>query len=232
MSNEFFERPILNSPYRDPSRHWELDEQGQPTQKIIERRRRAEFITPIPKPKKRKGSAEQASFAFDEGKGLSTSEQRYDHTAIINSVRQQVDQWRQEPNPNKWRVTPETARLLQHCRHHPFSGIRPFFCQIEAVETAIWLTEVAPLAGKAGEGFLEHLANANHDANPELMRLALKLATGAGKTTVMAMLISWQTINAVRRPQSRRFTRGFLIVAPGITIKDRLRVLQPNDPDS
>ena len=64
------------------------------------------------------------------------------------------------------------------------------------------------------------------------MRLALKLATGAGKTTVMAMLIAWQTINAVRRPQSNRFSRGFLVVAPGITIKDRLRVLQPNDPDS
>ena len=64
------------------------------------------------------------------------------------------------------------------------------------------------------------------------MRLALKLATGAGKTTVMAMLIAWQTINAVRRPGSKHFTRGFLVVAPGLTIKDRLRVLQPNDPDS
>src|SRR5450631_1115642 len=64
------------------------------------------------------------------------------------------------------------------------------------------------------------------------MRLALKLATGAGKTTVMAMLIAWQTINAARRPGSKNFTRGFLICAPGLTIKDRLRVLQPNDPDS
>ena len=73
---------------------------------------------------------------------------------------------------------------------------------------------------------------ANEEANPGLSRLALKLATGAGKTTVMAMLIAWQTINAVRRPNSRRFTRGFLIVTPGITIKDRLRVLHPNDPDS
>ncbi|MGH9846851.1 MAG: BPTD_3080 family restriction endonuclease, partial [Blastocatellia bacterium] len=232
MNNQFFERPILNSPYEYPERYWELDEQGQPTQRIIERRRRAEFITPIPKPKKRKGSAEQTSLLFDEGKGISTAEQRYDHTAIINSVRQQVDQWRCLPNPNDWRVTPETARLLQHWRHHTYSSIRPFFCQVEAVETAIWLTEVAPQAGKVGEGFLEHLANANNDANPELMRFALKLATGAGKTTVMAMLIAWQTINAVRRPQSKRFTRGFVIVAPGLTIKDRLRVLQPNDPDS
>ncbi len=232
MNNRFFEKPILNSPYEDPSRHWELDDQGQPTQQIVERRRRAEFITPIPKPKKRKGAAEQGSLLFDEGKGLSTAKQRYDHTAIINSARQQVDHWRRLPNSNDWRVTPETARLLQHWRHHTYSSIRPFFCQVEAVETAIWLTEVAPQVGKVGEGFLEHLANANNDANPELMRLALKLATGAGKTTVIAMLIAWQTINAVRRPQSKRFTRGFLIVAPGLTIKDRLRVLQPNDPDS
>lgn len=231
MSDLFFEKPILNSPYEYPSRHWELDSSGQPTQEIAPNRRKADFITPIPKPRKRKGAGDQASLVFDEGKGLSTTEQAYDHTAIINSVRQAVDAWRLLP-PAQWRVTPATARLLEYWRHHPFTGIRPFFCQIEAVETAIWLTEVAPQLGKSGERFLEHLAKANNDANPELMRLALKLATGAGKTTVMAMLIAWQTVNAVRHPNSKKFTRGFLIVAPGLTIKDRLRVLQPNDPDS
>jgi len=110
--------------------------------------------------------------------------------------------------------------------------IRPFFCQVEAVETAIWLTEVAPKLGKQRDRFLNHLKQSNLEANPDLFRLALKLATGAGKTTVMAMLIAWQTVNAVRRPGSGKYTRGFLIVAPGITIKDRLRVLQPSDPDS
>ena len=232
MTDQFFERPILNSPYEIPARHWELDATGQPTQQISPSRRRAEFITPIPKPKKQKGSAKQESLLFDEGKGLSTQEQQYDHTAVINAVRQEVDKWRALPNPNDWRVTPETARLLQHWRHHKFSSMRPFFCQVEAVETAIWLTEVAPQIGKVGQAFIDHLASANNDANPELMRLALKLATGAGKTTVMAMLIAWQTINAVRRPNSKKFTRGFLLVAPGLTIRDRLRVLQPNDPDS
>ncbi len=233
MTDPFFEQPVLNSPYMCPSRHWELDETGQPTRKIIERRRQAQFITPIPKPKKRKGaSAEQAALVFGDGKNLSTEKQQYEHTAIIDSVRQQVDRWRSIPDPSQWQVTPETARLLRHWRHHRFSGIRPFFCQVEAAETVIWLTEVAPQAGRAAKGFLDHLANANHDANPDLQRLALKLATGAGKTTVMAMLIAWQTVNAVRHPQSRRFTRGFLVVTPGITIKDRLRVLKPNDPDS
>ena len=89
-----------------------------------------------------------------------------------------------------------------------------------------------PRLGIAGRRFLEHLERANDEASPDLARLSLKLATGAGKTTVMAMIIAWQTINAVRRPSSKRFTRGFLVVTPGITIKDRLRVLQPNDPDS
>ncbi len=231
MTNPFFDHPILNSPYERPSRHWELDEAGQPTQRILETRRRAEFITPIPKPKKQKKTPKQEGFIFDEGEGLSTKTQQYDPTSIINEVRNHIDTWRALPNPSQWRVTPETARLLQHWRHHGFSGVRPFFCQIEAVETAIWLAEVAPNT-KHGKRLLDHLAAANKDANPELMRLALKLATGAGKTTVMAMLIAWQTINAVRRPASKQFTRGFLICAPGLTIKDRLRVLQPNDPDS
>ncbi len=231
MTNAFFEKPILNSPYEEPRRHWELDKDGQPTQEIIPKRRASELITPIPKARRQQG-ADQSSLVFDEGVGLSTQTQQYAHTAIINGVREEVEKWRRIPSLNDWRVTPETARLLQHWRHHAFSGVRPFFCQAEAVETAIWLTEVAPQIGKVGEKYLEYLANANRDANPELMRLALKLATGAGKTTVMAMLIAWQTINAVRRPQAKRFTKGFLVVTPGITIKDRLRVLQPNDPDT
>ena len=175
MANPFFEHPILNSPYECPRRHWELDPSGQPTQRVLEKRRRAEFIAPIPKPKKRKTPAQQEEIVFDEGKGISTKKQQYDPTSIINEVRQNVDSWRALPSPSQWQVTPETARLLQHWRHHKFSGIRPFFCQVEAAETAIWLTEVAPLS-KSGKRLLDHLANANKDANPELMRFALKLS--------------------------------------------------------
>ena len=232
MANLFHERPILNSPYEYPNKHWELDEEGQPTQKVLKYRRAADFITAIPKSKQHKASKSQKEMVFDEGKGLSTTDQQYEVAANLNEIRRHVDQWRELRNPNDWRVTPETARLLQHWRHHQFSDIRPFFCQREAVETVIWLTEVAPKFGPVGRAFLSRLTNVNKEANPQLLRLALKLATGAGKTTVMAMIIAWQTINAVRRPNSRRFTRGFLLVTPGITIKDRLRVLQPNDPDS
>jgi len=233
MSDRFFKEPIRNSPYEYPSQHWELDENGLPTGQLINKRRPAEFITPIPKPKKRKKNKDgQQKIVFDEGKGLSTEQQEFDPTPIINKLRSYVDEWRSIQNPNDWQVSPETARLLQHWRHHEYSSFQPFFCQIEAVETAIWLTEVAPKKGKEAQQFLDYLQAANEEANPGLMRIALKLATGAGKTAVMAMIIAWQTINAVRRPKSNKFTRGFLVVTPGITIKERLQVLQPNDPYS
>lgn len=232
MNEGFFARPILNSPYAPPLRHWELDSEGQPTASILDSRRRSDLITPVPKPKKRRAGRGQTQMVFDQGNGLSSAAQEYNPTPIINEVRTFVEAWRNLPNPDQWLVSPETARLLQHWRHHTFQGVRPFFCQVEAVETAIWLAEVAPKLGARAAKFAAHLKGANAQANPELMRLALKLATGAGKTTVMAMLIAWQTVNAVRHPNSKQFSRGFLIVAPGITIRDRLRVLLPNDPDS
>lgn len=223
MSNPFFDQPILNSPYAFPSRHWELDEHGQPTHQIIEARRKAEFVTPIPKARKSKA---QNTLQFEDEDG-----HRDVHLSMINEVRAAVDAWRKLPNPRDWKVTPETARLLQHWRSHPFQSIKPFFCQVEAVETLIYLTEVAPGFSNA-KRFLEYLMKVNEGYNPGLDRLSLKLATGAGKTTVMAMVIAWQTINAVRSPNSKTYTRKFLLIAPGITIKDRLRVLLPNDPDS
>ena len=237
MSETFFQRPILNSPYAYPGRHWKLDHRGLPTSEIVETRRTAEFISPVPAPKAQSGKTIQLRLALGE-KELSTQEQQYNPYPVINKIRQEVDRWRGLPEA-KWGVTPETARLLRHWRSHEFQNLRPFFCQIEAVETAIWLVEVAGTLRDSGanlaprwRGIWNHLHNANASANPELLRIALKMATGAGKTTVMAMLIAWQTVNAIRRPGSSRFTRGFLVVTPGITIRDRLRVLLPNDPDS
>ena len=238
LPSTFHAQPILNSPYKIPSRHWELDEEGQPTGRICRGRRHYKFITPIPKPKKRggQGKALQKEISFDEKAAMpEAQDQTYNLEQLISSLRDQVNRWRAIENPAQWSVTGETAHLLRHWRDqsgYRTGDFRPFFCQVEAVETVIWLTEVAPNLGKTGRDFRDHLAEINQQANPRLSRLALKLATGAGKTTVMAMVIAWQTINAVRHPGSRRFTRGFLVVTPGITIRDRLRVLQPNDPDS
>jgi type III restriction enzyme len=231
--NPFFDHPILNSPYKCPNRHWELDENNMPTQTINNSRRDASFVTPIPiSRRQRNQNSANLHNTNSTSRSISSEAQEYRLSELIDELRYHISKWRQLPDVKTWKVTPETARLLQHWRHHEFNGICPFFCQIEAVETAVWLTEVAPKAGNTGLKFLEHLKNANNEANPGLNRLALKLATGAGKTTVMAMLIVWQTINAVRYPANSRFSKAFLVVTPGITIKDRLQVLRPNDPNS
>src|SRR5262249_41245384 len=154
-----------------------------------------------PKPRKRKNRAEQPGFVFGDGEGLSSVEQEYNPTPIINEIRSHVASWRELPNPADWSVTPATAHLFTHWRHPNFESGRPFFCQVEAAETIIWLTEVARQQKRYGK-FWEHLKGANEQANPELLRIAMKMATGAGKTTVMAMLIAWQTVNAVRSPTS------------------------------
>ncbi|MEZ6142945.1 MAG: DEAD/DEAH box helicase family protein [Zavarzinella sp.] len=230
MSKRFFEGPILNSPYSCPTEHWELDESGQPTEKVIATRRQAKFVSPIPKPRKR-SKVTQKELEFGVTAELSSNDQQYRLDQQINSVRHLVSQWRALPNPGDWKVTPITQQLLQHWRHADSLLVRPFFCQVEAVETIIWLTEVAPKIA-AGKKILADLEEINLAHNPELFRICLKLATGAGKTTVMAMLIAWQTLNAAKQPGSKTFTDAFLLVAPGLTIRDRLRVLLPNDADS
>lgn len=221
MQGSFYERPILNSPYEVPLLHHALDDHGQPLDRpALQGRRPSRFIVPVPQSRKRQVIA-QASLDLET----------YSESNLINEIRGYVDAWRKIPNPADWSVTPATQRLLDYWRNHNFSAIRPFFCQVEAVETIIWLTEVAPKRA-ATNGLLDQLAKANEEANPELFRLAMKMATGSGKTTVMAMLIAWQTVNAVRKQSSKMFSRAFLIVAPGITIRDRLRVLLPTDPDN
>lgn len=235
MTESFFRNPILNSPYEAPTRHHALDEHGQPLDlPPVDGRRRSELITPVPRPRKtrRDRSDGQTSMALGADDGVSTEEQEYNPTPIINRIRQHLESWRNLKSQSDWGVTPATARLLQHWRHHQFQDVRPFFCQIEAAETIIWLTEVAPRNKRLYRDILDHVAEANQQTNPDLFRLAMKMATGSGKTTVMAMLIAWQTVNAVRSPGSSLFSRGFLIVTPGITIRDRLRVLLPDDPNN
>jgi len=239
----FFDQPILNSPYLLPERHWQLDASGRPDNTVVNRRRSSDLWSVLPGASAAQ-NVDQQRMVFEDT--LSTSTTEFNPTAVVNALRQELDSWRMLPSPAQWKVTPTTQRLLQHWRklqQDKNQQIRPFFCQIEAVEAAIWLAEVAPQIGKRGRRFLSTLNVANNIAlqadgkpqdfsRPELLRIAFKLATGAGKTTVMAMLIAWQALNAVRSPNSKRFSKGFLIVAPGITIRDRLRVLQPNDADS
>jgi len=243
IAYSFFERPILNSPYRLPGRHWELDDDGHPTNSILAHRRPSALWTALPGASA-KSAKSQIRMVF--GDDLATEATEFNPSPMVNELRQELETWRGLPNPAQWKVTPITQRLLQLWRaiqRDESQTIRPFFCQIEAVEAAIWLVEVAPQMGRRGKRFLDWIVTANNfavtpdgdapsAAMPDLTRIAFELATGAGKTTVMAMLIAWQTLNAVRAANSRRFSKGFLIVTPGITIRDRLRVLLPNDDQS
>lgn len=118
-SNPFFTEPILNSPYEYPGRHWELDETGQPTQQIRESRRVASFITPIPKPKKRRGGknaskTKQSEIVFADDEGLSTEKQQYDPNPVINELRREIGKWRQIDNP---------ATATPRCSPHDFHSV-------------------------------------------------------------------------------------------------------------
>jgi len=154
------------------------------------------------------------------------TEERIRPNEDIKRIRAKVDQWR----AGKHVGITKTSRMLLDYWTNPDREKKLFFCQIEAVETAIYITEVA---GKYGDAWIENtLRHAKEDANPLLFRIAFKMATGSGKTVVMAMLIAWQALNKLANPQDGRFSDAFLIVTPGITIRDRLRVLLPNDPQN
>lgn len=122
MSQQFFEDPILNSPYERPSRHWELGQSGQPTNIIINQRRRSDLVSPIP-PSKKKGKSASDSDLFADGH----EGERYNPIESINGIRSAVESWRQLPE-SQWQVSPTTARLLRHWRLHEFQNQRPFFC--------------------------------------------------------------------------------------------------------
>ncbi len=217
MKQVIIENPILNSPFEEPQRHFRFDDQGI-TDEIVEARRSSQYFIPIPQPRKK--SAKQLAFETE------WTADRIEENHFINRVRVQVGRWRQGGYQG---ITTPTRRLLEYWKN-PEREHRLFFCQIEALETAIYLTEVAR---KYGDVWIENtLRESSQAANPLLYRVAFKMATGSGKTLVMAMLIAWQTLNKLASPQDNRFSDAFLIVTPGITIRDRLRVLLPSDPQN
>jgi type III restriction enzyme len=208
--------PIINSPFREPARHFKFDEDGI-TNEIVSGRRPSSHFVPIARAKK-KGRQLQ----FD----TEWTKDRIAPNPVVDRIRQRVGAWRQGGYVG---VTGVTSRLLAYWTS-PERDKPLFFCQIEALETAIYITEVAR---KYGDAWIENdLRTANDTLNPGLPRMALKMATGSGKTVVMGMLVAWQALNKIEDRQDARFSDAFLIVTPGITIRDRLRVLLPTDPDN
>jgi len=211
------ENPVINSPFREPGRHFKFTDEGI-TNEVINGRRSSSYFVPIAQPRK-KG---QKQLVFD----TEWTQDRIEENKLVNQIRARVKLWREGGYIG---VTPTTSRLLTYWTD-PDREKKLFFCQIEALETAIYLSEVAK---KYGDAWLENdLRQANDSSNPGLPRTAFKMATGTGKTVVMAMVIAWHTLNKLVNSQDARFSDAFLIVTPGITIRDRLRVLLPNDPQN
>ena len=215
MRRVVIENPVINSAFSEPQCHFKFDEGGI-TDEIVPQRRKSEYFIPIPKPKR----SQQIKFDFGEG----WTGDRLEENRFINDVRKRVALWRQRGYQG---ITPVTRRLLTYWKD-PEREKKFFFCQIEAIETAIYIMEVAD---KYGDSWIRNeLRRANEMANPLLFRIAFKMATGTGKTVVMAMLMAWHTLNKLANRNDRKFSDAFLIVTPGVTIRDRLRVLLPNDP--
>jgi type III restriction enzyme len=194
---------IINNPYAAPSSHWAYDRQRQ-TFDQAPARRRAGYTMATP----------GANPLNDPGVFVEIE--------LVNLIRPRVNDWRANGYVG---VTATTRALLEHwndpSQRDPSK--RFFFCQLEAIETMIWLTE-APAAEKVG-------IDVPSDGG-SFRRLCSKMATGSGKTIVMAMLIAWQALNKAANKQDARFSSNVLLVAPGLTVRKRLEVLKPEGPDN
>lgn len=189
---------IICNPYEEPQQHWKYDRVKRKF-KLTLGRRPAGFLI-----------ATQDSKAFDDPGEFRELE-------LVNKIRDLVGDWRRAGYPN---ITSITRQLLEFWKSENERDSRFFFCQLEAIETLIWLTE-APESDRRRiqiptDGGL-------------FQRLCCKMATGAGKTVVMAMLIAWQVINKVTYPLDPRFSKNILVIAPGRTVKSRLQVLLPTN---
>ncbi|MGE4318634.1 MAG: BPTD_3080 family restriction endonuclease [Deferribacterales bacterium] len=192
---------IINSPYVEPQRHWKYDRERREFE-LADGRREAGYIVATP-----------GSQSFDDP-GI------FYPIELVNKIRPRIAKWKADGYPN---ATGVTRKLLEHwddkeTRRFPF-----FYCQKEAIETLIWLSE-APLADKQG-------IDVPSDGG-EFTRYCSKLATGSGKTVVMAMLIAWHVLNKTSYPTNPKYAKDVFVVAPGLTVKQRLQVLNPTDPNN
>lgn len=202
MGQKGIDQLIINNPYEEPKEHWLYIRETQEFQRMPGRRQSGYW----------RATARTAHNFDDPGEFIEIE--------LVNRIRPRVKQWRENGYPN---VTGVTKKLLQFWQDPGQREQRLFWCQLEAVETAIWLTEANP-AERQG------ITLGNDGSAWE--RQCLKLATGTGKTVVMAMLIAWQALNKIANPKDPRFSRNILIIAPGLTVRDRLQVLLPENPEN
>jgi type III restriction enzyme len=215
--------PILNTPYEEPTKHYATDAEGNLDYRNVRPGRRV-FVPDVPsvplEPAKKQGSM------FDINDLASEYREH-----VVNQLREQIARWREANYPGV------TSRVTRDLLNYWFSNAerqswqKLFYPQREAVEAAIWLNEVAEKSN-AGTHLLNQLRLAQQtvgeDPADALPRIAFKMATGTGKTVVMACLILYHYLNRSEYPNDPRYSDYFLVVAPGITIRDRLGVLIPD----
>ena len=199
---EKIDRLIINSPFREPDQHWEFDK-TEGKHFIKEGRRPAGYVI-----------ASQSKKYQEMGDVI--------ELPLVNKIRLRIKEWRKNGYPG---VTGITKRLLDFWNAEQANGrdYEFFFCQKEAIETLIWLKEAYD-SEKVG------IVICGDGGSFE--RLCTKMATGTGKTYVMAMTITWQILNKIASPQDARFSKYVFIVAPNLTVKSRLSVLNFNNSDN
>ena len=202
MSRKVIDHLIINSPFEEPKKHWLYIRETQEFE-LKEGRRKAGYW---------RATGRARSGHDDPGEFIEIE--------LVNKIRPRVKKWKESGYPN---ITGVTRKLLEFWNDKSQREQPLFWCQIEAVETAIWRTE-ASSAEKQG-------IDITNDGS-QWQRECLKLATGTGKTVVMAMLIAWQALNKIANPKDPRFSKNILVVAPGITVRDRLQVLKPENKDN
>jgi type III restriction enzyme len=193
---------IINNPYEEPKKYWLYNRETKSFE--------------LKNGRRKSGYWKKSDEKLDE-----SDPGQFIEIDLVNRIRPRVKKWREDDYPN---VTPTTKRLLNFWKdkNQREQNQNPFFCQMEAVETAIWLTEALD-SEKQG---IENIRDGNW------IRECFKLATGTGKTVVMSMLITWTVLNKIASPKDPRYSKNILIVTPGITVKDRLSVLNPSRDDN
>jgi len=193
---------IINSPFKEPGEYWAYVRESQEFERREGRRKSGYW----------KATSTTKASSDDPGEFIEIE--------LVNKIRPRIKEWREKEYPN---ITGVTKKLLDFWHDKEQRQLQPFWCQFEAIETAIWLSEATP-AEKQG------IEIPKDGGNWE--RQCLKLATGTGKTVVMGMLIAWQVLNKLANPKDPRFSKNILVIAPGLTVRDRLQALLPENPDN
>lgn len=213
--DDFFDEVIISTPYYEPTKYWDYSQvHRRPV--LADGRRPSGFFVPATQDDDQTTQLPiSTTLRSDDMSHFSSPEHFvFKKLKLVNNIRKKVKEWRLNNYPG---VTSTTRDLLKYWHNIKIRPSRLFFCQLEAIETMIWLTETA-------DGVKQRVTLPT-DGGP-FPRLCSKMATGTGKTLVMAMLISWQILNSVVNPTDKRFSKNILVVAPNITVRSRLNVLK------